>query len=106
MNHQNTELVRKKQKQSASRQFIVGRKRMVAKRIANHNHIGSKFPSNYKLPKQKGTYKENKMDFILSQERLQEIENSIDDTSGLLIKSSTLKAIIEEEVNRDRADED
>jgi hypothetical protein len=40
--------------------------------------------------------------FKLSPERLQEIENSIDDTAGLLIRSSTLKQIIEDEVNKDR----
>jgi hypothetical protein len=40
--------------------------------------------------------------FKLSAQRLKEIEDGIDDTAGLLIKSSSLKAIIEEEVNRDR----
>jgi hypothetical protein len=41
--------------------------------------------------------------FTLSTQRLKEIEDGIDDTAGLLIKSSSLKAIIEEEVNKDRA---
>ena len=37
--------------------------------------------------------------FTLSDERLAEIEESIDDEAGLLIKSSTLRHIIETEVN-------
>jgi hypothetical protein len=35
--------------------------------------------------------------------RLQEIEDSIDDEAGLLIKSSTLQKIIEDEVNKELA---
>jgi hypothetical protein len=44
----------------------------------------------------------SKNDFVLSPDRLKEIEDSIDDTAGFIIKSSSLKQIIEEEVNRDR----
>ena len=39
----------------------------------------------------------------MSNNELVEIEDIIDDTSGFLIKSSTLKYIIEKVINEDRA---